>query len=87
MCSSDLTEPTEATAAKQGLPPAQLYDMHGDPGERTNLSGQQPDVVDQLTRLLESYVAAGRSTPGPAQKNEVTVNLHKAIGDSKLGSD
>jgi arylsulfatase A-like enzyme len=82
------TEPTEATAAKQGLPPAQLYDMHTDPGERTNLSAQHPDVVEKLTRLVESYVTAGRSTPGPPQQNEVTVNLHKPVnGDSKLGSD
>lgn len=53
----------------------QLYDMHVDPGETNNLAAAQPEVVQQLIRLLESYVANGRSTPGPQQHNDVKVRI------------
>jgi hypothetical protein len=33
--------------------------------------------VKALTELLESYVREGRSTPGPAQKNTVAVQIRK----------
>jgi arylsulfatase A-like enzyme len=60
------------------LPPVQLYDMAADPGERTNVHDQHPEVVARLTRLLDKYVADGRSTPGPAQQNAVAVDVRKA---------
>lgn len=53
----------------QGLPPVQLYNVSTDVGETQNLQSQHPDIVQKLTRLLESYVAQGRSTPGPKQEN------------------
>lgn len=82
------TSPTEADAAKQGLPRVQLYDMRADPAERNNLAARHAAEVERLTRLMEGYVTAGRSTPGPAQQNEVNVNLHKPVnGDSRIGSD
>jgi arylsulfatase A-like enzyme len=56
------TEPTEAHAVKQGLPSVQLYDLHADPAERNNLCVKHPDEVESLTRLMEQYVKAGRST-------------------------
>jgi arylsulfatase A len=49
------------------LPPIQLYNMQQDIGETHNVQDQHPDVVAQLTGLLEQYVAQGRSTPGAAQ--------------------
>ncbi len=52
------------------LPPVQLYDLSQDIGERKNLQAEHPKVVQRLTRLLEKYVADGRSTPGLPQKNE-----------------
>src|ERR1035441_7818850 len=50
--------------------PGQLYDMSKDIGERTNEYSQHPEIVSRLTKLLQKYVAEGRSTPGPAQKND-----------------
>ncbi len=52
--------------------------MHDDVGERVNLQGQNLEVVTNLTRLLEKYVAAGRSSRGSPQKNDVLVNIWKS---------
>jgi arylsulfatase A-like enzyme len=71
------SSPKEPAARKQGLPKVQLYDMTQDISERTNLQATQPDVVARLTKLLEKYVADGRSTPGVPQKNDVVVDLWK----------
>ena len=57
--------------------PGQLYDMTKDPAERTNQYASHPEVVARLGRLLETYVADGRSTPGAPQKNDVPVDLRK----------
>lgn len=65
------TSPTEAEAAKQGAPVAQLYDMEKDPGETTNLYHNHPEVVERLVELLEADVARGRSTAGPVVSNDV----------------
>ncbi len=61
----------------KGLPPVQLYDMSKDISERTNEEGSHPEIVSRLTKLLEKYVADGRSTPGPVQKNDVKVDIWK----------
>jgi arylsulfatase A len=47
----------------KGLPPVQLYHLGDDPSERHNLQHEHPEVVTRLGRLLERYVAEGRSTP------------------------
>ena len=60
--------------------PAQLYDMSRDVGERTNEYAEHPEIVSRLTKLLETYVADGRSTPGTAQKNDVPVAIWKKNG-------
>jgi arylsulfatase A-like enzyme len=60
------------------LPPVQLYDLAADPAETTNGQDQHPDVVVELTKLLEKQVAAGRSTPGVPQTNAVAVDVRKA---------
>lgn len=52
-----------------GLPPVQLFDLGADPAERHNLQAQHAEIVDRMTRLLEKYVADGRSTPGVPQAN------------------
>ncbi len=48
-----------------GLPPVQLYDMENDPGEQNNVYLQHPDIVNELTLLLDRYKNEGRSTPLP----------------------
>jgi hypothetical protein len=57
--------------------PGQLYDMNKDVGERANEYKQYPEIVSRLTKLLEKYVADGRSTPGPPGKNDVKVDIWK----------
>ncbi|MFC1597867.1 arylsulfatase, partial [Planctomycetota bacterium] len=69
--------PRDAQATKQGLPPIQLYDMTADPSEQRNVEADHPEVVKDLTALLERYVAEGRSTPGAPQENTVPVNIRK----------
>src|SRR5262249_36559331 len=43
------------------LPRVQLFDLAADIGEQHNVEAQHPDVVQRLTRLMEKYVADGRS--------------------------
>jgi arylsulfatase A-like enzyme len=71
-------KPTDEKAVDEGLPSVQLYNMTRDLGEQRNLSKEQPETVHRLTRLLEQYVADGRSTPGKPQKNDVKVDIWKA---------
>jgi hypothetical protein len=70
-------KPTDKQAAAAKLPPVQLYDMTKDVGEQTNLARDHAEIVERLTRLLEKYVADGRSTPGMPQKNDTTVDIWK----------
>ena len=70
--------PREAGARKQGLPRMQLYDMTQDISERHNQQADQPEVIAHLTKLLEQYVAEGRSTPGAPQPNAVPIDIWKA---------
>ena len=56
--------PRDPQAVKQGLPSIQLYDLSADLAERKNLQAEHPEVVARLTKLLQKYVADGRSTPG-----------------------
>ena len=64
-------------AAQAGLPLVQLYDMHQDPAESDNLQAKHPDRVKAMLQLLKELVAAGRSTPGPLQKNDADVDIWK----------
>ena len=69
--------PRPNTPDARKLPPVQLYDLSKDIGEKTNVQAENPEVVDRLTRLLEKYVADGRSTPGAPQQNAVPIELWK----------
>jgi arylsulfatase A len=59
-----------------GLPIVQLFNLTDDIGEKFNVQVEHPDIVQRLTKLLEKYVADGRSTPGEPQKNAVAVDIH-----------
>ncbi|MFS4417751.1 sulfatase family protein [Maribacter sp. 2307ULW6-5] len=59
--------PGKDMAAK--LPPLQLYHLKNDPGETENLVAGHPDILEELTQLMQGYIANGRSTPGPVQQN------------------
>jgi arylsulfatase A-like enzyme len=71
------SQPRDPQAARQGLPPIQLYDMEADVGEQRNVQAEHPEVVRKLTAILERYVAQGRSTPGKPQKNATEVDIWK----------
>jgi arylsulfatase A len=68
-------KPGDADARAQGLPDAQLYDLRADPAETTNLIATHRAEATRLAALLHRIVADGRSTPGPAQSNDVAVIL------------
>jgi arylsulfatase A len=48
---------------RSDCPPLQLYNMAEDLGETTNVCDQHPEVVKQLTGLLEKYSRDKRSVP------------------------
>jgi arylsulfatase A-like enzyme len=41
----------------------ELYDVHTDPGERSNQLVAKPLVVEELKKLMEKYVRAGEESP------------------------
>jgi arylsulfatase A len=71
------SSPTTEEAKTQNLPKVQLYDLRQDVRERTNVQDQHPDEVDRLIRLLQKYIADGRSTPGRPQPNSATIDIWK----------
>lgn len=64
------TSPKENQAGADA-PQAQLYDMENDPGEQNNLYLTHPEVAQRLLANLTADVQSGRSTDGPAAKNDV----------------
>jgi arylsulfatase A-like enzyme len=62
--------------APDGKPEAdQLYDLQTDLGETRDVSAEHMGEAAELRDLLTIYIDQGRSTPGPAQKNDVRVPL------------
>jgi arylsulfatase A-like enzyme len=45
------------------LPGPQLYNLSADPGETNNLAAQHPEVVRDLSELLDQIRERGRSRP------------------------
>ena len=68
------SQPGDPAARKQGLPARQLYHMGRDPAEQHNVIADHPAVAAQLESELQTIVRNGRSTPGPVQKNDTTVD-------------
>ena len=71
------SSPKDSKAAAQGMPSLQLYNLKSDLGESKNLAGEQPERVERMTRLLQDQVKSGRSTPGPPQQNDSSVDIFK----------
>ena len=65
--------------------PSQLYHMASDRKESRNLVDQHPEIAADLTKLLETTVANGRTTPGPNQKNDAKVVIWKDRADVNQG--
>ncbi|HEY1787093.1 MAG TPA: arylsulfatase [Verrucomicrobiae bacterium] len=78
------SRPRDPEALREGLPSIQLYNMHDDVGERVNIEASNRQVVTNLVKLLEKYVANGRSTLGPPQTNDVPVNIWMKGGNQGL---
>jgi len=55
----------------------QLYNLDDDLGETRNRAADEPQRVAEMKALLNRLIADGRSTPGPAQANDVEVTIHK----------
>jgi hypothetical protein len=55
----------------------QLYDLTSDIGEKRNVVNENGEVAGRLTKLLEKYIADGRSTPGMPQKNDRSIELRR----------
>ena len=58
----------------------QLYHMTNDRKESHNFVDAKPAIAAELTKLLETAVANGRTTPGPKQKNDTKVVIWKDRG-------
>jgi arylsulfatase A-like enzyme len=71
------SEPRPNSAAARNLPDVQLYNLRSDVGEKNNVAARHPELVAELTQILENQVKLGRSTPGPAQTNTVAIQLRK----------
>ncbi len=74
------SDPTPGSKETKGLPETQLYDLDAEIGETTNLQAEHPEVVTQLTKLLEEIISNGRSTPGSNQTNDAVVQIRKSTG-------
>lgn len=48
----------------------ELYDLSTDPGEKSNVIMDHPEIVSRLTKKITEIVANGRTTPGPAVSND-----------------
>jgi len=53
----------------------ELYNLDDDIGQVKNVRAEHPRIVERMTRLMTRYVEEGRSTPGPAQKDDAKVRF------------
>lgn len=69
------SDPRPKQAVEMKLPPVQLFDLSSDLAEQNNVQAEHPQIVAQLTALLQRYVDHGRSTPGMPQPNDRNVTI------------
>jgi arylsulfatase A len=65
----------ELPAKGEVASPDKLLDLESDPGETRDVASQHPEIVERLRKTLAATIENGRSTPGPAQKNDGDVPL------------
>ena len=53
----------------------ELYNLITDLSERTNVVTAHAEIRERLEKLMDSYVARGRSTPGASQTNQHALSL------------
>jgi arylsulfatase A-like enzyme len=56
----------------------ELYNLPTDLGETKNLAEANPEIVKQLTTLMQKYITEGRSTTGTVQKNEAAMSIDQS---------
>jgi hypothetical protein len=61
----------------------ELYNLQTDLSETKNVAGANPEVVGKLTKLIQKYMADGRSTVGVPQKNEAPMSVDGGSGEGK----
>ena len=64
------------TAGADLTQPVQLYNLADDLGETRNLAAAEAPRVTEMQALFERLIAAGRSTPGAPQQNDVAVRRY-----------
>ena len=74
------SDPAPGSETAKGLPDTQLYNLSADLAETKNVRDENPEVVASLTKLLEQYIANGRSTPGAKQANDAEIQTRKKAG-------
>ena len=62
----------------------ELYNLQRDPGESHNVAAQNQPLAEEMRGLMERYIAAGRSTPGPIQMNRVPIQLGRRATGTDL---
>ncbi|MGB0257766.1 MAG: sulfatase family protein [Coraliomargarita sp.] len=62
------------TGKQKRIETAQLYNLADDLGETNNLAADMPERVEQMHALLNELIYGGRSTRGPKQKNDTSLN-------------
>lgn len=53
----------------------ELYHLQNDLSETHDVLDDNPETVEQLTRLMQRYLDQGRSTRGESQRNDVQISL------------
>jgi len=69
------SHPRPPRARQDKLPAVQLFDLSKDVAESENLSEEHPEVVSELSALMQRYIDRGRSTPGKPQTNDRSVQF------------
>jgi len=59
-----------------------LYNLETDVGETRNLAADHPQRVAAMKALMARLVVDGRSTPGPAQQNDVEISFQQRLTDN-----